>query len=87
MQFLSSINPQKSNMDVSAYENLVTGYYLFESMPDNVSDNWFRYICTDGKVCKEVEYDYQPSENELVFSCSITGGRTKVELYKNGGGK
>ncbi len=71
-------------MDVSAYENLVTGYYLFESMPDNVSDNWFRYICTDGKLCKEVEYDYQPAENELVFSCSITGGRTKVELFKNG---
>jgi hypothetical protein len=71
-------------MDITAYENLVTGYYLFESMPDNVSDNWFRYICTDGKVCKEVEYDYQPTEDELVFACSITGGRTKVELYKNG---
>lgn len=42
-------------------------------------------ICTDGKMCKEVEYNYQAAENELVFSCSITGGRTKVELFKNGG--
>lgn len=72
-------------MDVSAYENLVTGYYLFESMPDNVGDNWNRYISTDGKICKEVEYDYQPADDELVFYCSITGGRTKVELYKKGG--
>ena len=71
-------------MDITAYENLVTGYYLFESMPDNVGDNWDRYICTDGENCKEVEYDYLPTANELVFSCSITGGRTKVELFKNG---
>ncbi len=71
-------------MNVSYYENLVTGYYLFDNMPDNVSDNWFRYICTDGKKCKEVEYDYQPTEDEMVFSCSITGGRTKVELFKKG---
>ena len=72
-------------MDVSAYQQLVTGYYLFESMPDNVIDNWYRYICTDGENCKEVEADYPPTDNEMVFFCSITGGRTKVELFKNGG--
>lgn len=71
-------------MDLIIYQNLVTGYYLFESMPDNVGDNWFRYIATDGEACKEVEYDYVPEENEMVFACSITGGRTKVELFKSG---
>ena len=71
-------------MDVTAYENLVTGYYLFENMPDNVGDNWNRYICTDGEHCREVEYDYQPKENEMVFYCSISRGHSKVELYKKG---
>jgi len=81
--FFSTIKQFK--MDVSAYQQLVTGYYLFESMPDNVIDNWYRYICTDGENCKEVEADYLPIDNEMVFFCSITGGRTKVELFKNGG--
>lgn len=71
-------------MDLVAFENLVTGYYLFESMPDNVADNWYRYIATDGITCKEVESDYSPKENEMVFSCSITAGRTDVKLYKSG---
>lgn len=72
-------------MNLAAYQELVTGHYLFESMPDNVGDSWFRYVCTDGKRCKEVEHDYQPRGDELVFSCSITFGRAKVELFKSGG--
>jgi hypothetical protein len=71
-------------MDLEAFQNLVTGYYLFESMPDNVISNWPRYIVTDGVSCREVEYDYSPQANEVVFFCTINYGNTAVELYKNG---
>ena len=71
-------------MDVTAYQELVTGYYLFENMPDNVTDNWYRYICTNGEKCVEVEADYLPQANEMVFFCSINGGKVKVELFKSG---
>jgi hypothetical protein len=71
-------------MNVSEYQDLVMGYYLFESMPDNVGDNWDRYICTNGEHCNEVESGYQPKEDELVFFCSINRGSPKVELFKNG---
>jgi len=71
-------------MNLIAFQNLVTGYYLFDSMPDNVGDNWDRYIATDGITCTEVDYDYSPKENEMVFFCRITGGNTTVELYNSG---
>jgi hypothetical protein len=71
-------------MNLTEFQNLVTGYYLFENMPDNVGDNWDRYIATDGRVCTEVEYDYVPKENEMVFFCKIFRGETDVVLYKSG---
>lgn len=71
-------------MDIFDYQETAAAYYLFNSVPDNVGDNWHRYICTDGKSCAEVEADYQPKENELVFSCSISGGNVTAGLFKNG---
>jgi len=71
-------------MDVQDYQGTATAYYLFHGMPDNVGDNWHRYICTDGQSCKEVEADYRPQENERVFSCTISGGHVEAVAHKNG---
>ena len=73
-------------MDLSAYQEHAAGYYLIQSMPDNVADDWDRYICTDGQYCKEVEANYLPTPTDAVFSCRIHGGRTNVELWKTGEG-
>ena len=71
-------------MDASDYQQAATAYYLFDGMPDNVGDQWHRYICTDGKRCAEVDADYLPTEDEMVFSCNIRGGAVAVVLVKSG---
>jgi hypothetical protein len=78
------LSTNQSSMDFEAFQNRATQYYLFENMPDNVIDNWYRYIVTDGVNCREVEHDYLPQENEMVFFCSIKSGHVQVELHKNG---
>jgi hypothetical protein len=74
----------KPPMDDSDYQAAATAYYLFDGMPDNVGDNWHRYICTDGQLCAEVDAGYTPKANEMVFSCNISGGAVAVSLVKNG---
>lgn len=71
-------------MDVEAFQNRALQYYLFEDMPDNVISNWYRYIVTDGTACREVEHDYLPKENEMVFFCSIEQGNIEITLHKSG---
>jgi hypothetical protein len=52
--------------------------------PDNVTDDWLRHVCTDGHSCREVEGDYEPNQNEMVFACNIRRGEATAELYRNG---
>ena len=71
-------------MDEKLFQNVANGYYIFQSMPDNVSDNWDRYICTNGVDCSEVESNYEPKPDEMVFFGSIKAGDFNVVLYKRG---